>query len=464
MVSLACFALSSWYVFLAASRMGNRASGAIAMLVFCLAPEVVTASAFFGTDAPLYLATAAMLYYLLKALTGEKEDNHDWIALGLAIGLGFLSKTSFLLIGPPALICWLWLGRRTKIASGMGLRLPLKAGTLALIVAGPWWLLHAKDAAGYAQYARGFVRDSLGPPSLVTWMKWMDTVIQALLGHGTSLFIALVGIAILAAIVRGNGFNLLRAQRSALWVCASAGIPIVLAQLAGTNHLLRHITPSVIPLAIAIGILAERTLWARTLAGAVFASLLLFAQLGMIVYPVVFPNTAPVEIGFVNGALPWRSLARFDQWDWKPLWELSTACNLQSPRISYLGDGREFDPPAIQYPWVMAAMPKRLSKIAVPGVTWLWRYEDGPLDWQKMISAAEQSDLVVTAPLYLGEAGSKEDEDNQHNSEFAQLLSQDARFQGPIHFQTGRFSPVEIDVFVKRGLDCQAVPTRSPKE
>ena len=463
LVSLACYGLSAWYVYRAARQIGGRIAGAFAALIFCLSPEVIAASAFFGTEAALYLATSAMLFYLLKTLKGESESTGDWIALGLAVGLGFLSKTSFLLIGPPALVCWLWVRRWAKSAGDGGLAFPLKAGAVALIVAGPWWLLHAKDAAAYAQYARGFVRNSLGPPSLITWIKWMDTVIQALLGHGTSLLIAFVAIAFLASMVRAKGVSVQGAQRSALWVCACAGVPIVLAQLAGTNHLLRHITPSVIPFAIAFGILAEKTLWTRMPAGAAFASLILAAQLGMIVYPVVFPNTTPVDIGFLNGALPWRSLARFDQWDWKPLWAISNACNLESPRISYLGNGREFDPPAIQYPWVMAAMPVRLSKIAYPDVTWLWRYEDGTLDWQKVMNSAAESDLVVTAPHYSGEAAIKEDEDNQYNAEFARRLGQDSRFQGPILFQAGRFSPVEIVVFAKRGLNCQAASIGSPE-
>jgi hypothetical protein len=97
-------------------------------------------------------------------------------------------------------------------------------------------------------------------------------------------------------------------------------------------------------------------------------------------------------------------------------------------------------------------------------VTWLWRYEDGTFDWQKVMGSAAGSDLVVTAPYYRGEAVIKEDEDNRHNSEFAQRLSQDSRFQGPILFQVGRFSPVEIAVFAKRGLNCQAPPTGSPKQ
>ena len=183
----------------------------------------------------------------------------------------------------------------------------------------------------------------------------------------------------------------------------------------------------------------------------------------MIVYPVVFPNTEPVDLGFVNGALPWRTMVRFDQWDWRAVREISKTCGVDSAKISYLGGGREFNPPAIQYPWVAEAASTRLSTFDFADVTWLWRYEDGPLDWQKVMAAAGQSDIVITAPHYVGEMKYKEDQDNRHNPEFADRLSADPRFQGPIRFQVGRFEPVEVAVFLKRTLVChldQTVSTR----
>jgi len=454
LVSLACFGLSSWCIYLATCRIGSRIAGAFAVLVFCLSPEVISASMFFGTDAPLYLATSSMLYYLFKSWTDSSEHSRNGIGLGLAIGLGFLSKTSFFLIALPALAFWFVAGRRRKLGAA-GWALPLKAGILAFLVAGPWWLLNIKGAIAYAQYSRSFVRISLGPPSLMNWIRWLNTVIQCLLGCGLSILIGLVMIACLVRIIVRKETILSPLQKSALGVCACAGVPLILAQLSGTNHLLRHISPAVVPLAIAIGVLGDRTGWTRTWVPITISSTLFCVQSLMIVYPVVFPNTEPVDLGFINGSLPWRTMVRFDQWDWSAVREISKTCGVDSPKISYLGGGREFNPPAIQYPWVAAAASTRLSKFDFADVTWLWRYEDGPLDWQKVMDSAAQSDIVITAPHYVGEVKYKEDLDNQHNLEFTDRLSGDPRFQSPIRIQVGRFEPVEVAVFLRQTLGCR---------
>jgi hypothetical protein len=144
--------------------------------------------------------------------------------------------------------------------------------------------------------------------------------------------------------------------------------------------------------------------------------------------------------------------------------EISKTCGVDSPKISYLGGGREFNPPAIQYPWVAAVASTRLSKFHFPDVTWLWRYEDGPVGWQKVMASAGQSDIVITAPHYIGEVKYKEDQDNRNNSEFADRLSVDPRFQAPIRFQVGRFEPIDVAVFVKRTLVCHSDQTVSTRQ
>ena len=232
-------------------------------------------------------------------------------------------------------------------------------------------------------------------------------------------------------------------------------MPLVLTQLCSTNHLLRYLTPAVIPLAIGVGVLADRTGWTRSWALIATSSVLFSIQLLMIVYPVVFPNQHQVDLGFVNGGLPWRVMPRFDQWDWEPLRDVSYSCGLDSPKISYLGGGRAFGPPQMQYPWVEhPTSPDHDVTLDYPEVTWLWRYEDTAIDWQKVMDAAGQSDIVLTAPHYVGEARFKEDVDNQHNAEFVARLLQDSRFRGPIRMDLGRFEPVEIDVFLKKSLPC----------
>jgi 4-amino-4-deoxy-L-arabinose transferase-like glycosyltransferase len=452
LVSLACFGLSAWFIYLATRRIGSRAAGAFAVLIFALSPEVISASIFFSTDTPLYLATSAMLYYLFASWSDTAEHSSHWIGLGLAIGLGFLSKASFAAIAFPLLAFALVAGRWGYFGVSR-LAALLKAGALALLVAAPWWLLNIRLAVVTAQIGRAFVRNSLGPPSLSTWMRWLSSVFQCLLGHGLSILIGLVLIATLVKAIRKEMiFGPL--QKAAISACVCAGIPIVLAQLSGTNHLLRHISPAVIPLAIVVGVLAERTGWTRSSASVATSAVLFGAQLAMIVAPVVLPNNRPVDLGFVNGALPWRTMVRFDQWDWKPVRDISHGCGLDAPIISFLGSGRAFDPPQIEYPWVAQVIPTRRAIFPYPDVRWLWRYEDGPLDWQKVMDSVGQSDIVLTAPHYIGEVSNKEDLDNQHNAEFAERLAQDRRFQGPIRLEMGRFEPVEVDVFVKRTLVC----------
>lgn len=448
--SLACFGLSSWFTYLAACRIASRAAGAYAVLIFALAPEAIAASIFFSTDAPLYLATSAMLYFLFVCWSDASDRSYAWIGLGLAVSLGCLSKATFLLIAIPVLAFALVASYRQH----RGLSQIWKACIVALFVAGPWWLLNIKTAMSYAVFARNTVRNSLGSPSIATWARWLDSVAQCLLGHGVSILVCLIAITCVVKTVIRKESILNPAQRTALCACVFAGVPLVLVQLSGTNHLLRYITPSIIPLAIAIGVLADQTGWTRS-AGMLISGILFAAQLGMIVYPVVFPNDHVVDLGFANGALPWRVMPRFDQWDWEPLQKLGQSCGLETPKISFLGYGRPFGPPQMEYPWVADATSTSRTDLKVPEPVWLWRYEDGAIDWQKVMALTDQSDMVLTAPGYMGEPRFKEDIDNEHNNEFADRLSHDPLFQVPVHLKMGRFAPVDVQVFLKRTLGCQ---------
>ena len=95
-----------------------------------------------------------------------------------------------------------------------------------------------------------------------------------------------------------------------------------------------------------------------------------------------------------------------------------------------------------------------------PDVQLIWRYGQGPIDWQKVIGSAEQSDIVMTAPHYVGELADNRGMDNQYNAEFAGRLSSDPLFRSPISLEMGRFEPVEVLVFVKKSLPCH-LPQRA---
>ena len=122
---------------------------------------------------------------------------------------------------------------------------------------------------------------------------------------------------------------------------------------------------------------------------------------------------------------------------------------------SFLGSGRPLNPPQIAYPWFSEGKLSLDAWFWRTEPLWLWRYSEGPLDWQKVMRAAGESDIVVTAPDFIGQVSDKQDLDNRYNREFASRLASDARSRGPIRFEMGRFEPVEVQVFVKSNLVCR---------
>ena len=456
LVILACWGVSGWFVYLTSRRIAAPAAAALAVLIFCLSPEVISASIFFSTEGPLFLATAMMMYFISYYWTGEPERARNWIGLGVAIGLGVLSKSTFVLLAFPAVAASFYFCRRlyAKVPAWPSL---FKAGAVAFIVAAPWWLKNLRPALSYMVYAREQPRNSLGSPSLVTWAKWLFTVLVSLIGPGLSILIGIVVVLAVLKLVVKKEVSLERAQRAALVTCACTIAPLVALQLSGTNHLLRYLAPPVIPFAIALGVLFDRTGWVRSAAAMGVSAGLAGAQFLMIVAPVLIPNRQPVDPGFYNGGLPWRILVRFEQWDWRPVRGIAQQCGLDKPRIAFLGMGRPLNPPQIEYPWFLAGgSPSEKNGDTEP--LWLWRYEQGPMNWDQVMSSADQSDIVLTAPAFVGQATDRQEFDNQHNREFAERMASDTRFRGPIRIKMGRFEPLDVLVFVKSTLACHADP------
>jgi 4-amino-4-deoxy-L-arabinose transferase-like glycosyltransferase len=471
-VTLALFVISAWFTYLTTKRLSSPVAGAIAVLVFCLSPAILQNSIFFSTEGPLYLAVAGTFHFLSMYWSDRSEPPGNWIGLGLSIGLGALSKTTFPSIAIPVLVFSAFTAWRYR-GGISGLISLVKAGALAFLVAAPWWLKNIRPALAYAIYNnKEWIRHSLGAPSFMMLARWLGAVLVSLLGPGISIVICLVVIAHFQRAMVGKETLLKPVQRTALLACACASIPLVVLQLSGTNFLLRLISPVMIPLAIAVGVLSDTTGWVRYRIPMAAAGVFFFVQFLMLVFPVLFPNKHPEDNGSFN-QYPWRIMIRFEQWDWKPLQDISSSCSIVSPRISfvdkgralngdiqygwsnptdvprisYLGNGRAFNGSQIQYSWLAQGL-------AFPDVTWLWRYEDGPIDWQKVLNLAEQRDVVMTAPNYVGQVTDHQDLDNQHNTEFAERLGQDPRFQGPIRLEMGQLDPVEVDVFLKSSLAC----------
>ena len=326
------------FLYLTTLKIADPKCAVLSVLICALSPDVLFSSVLFYTEYPLFLATTGAFYFLVSSLVSKLDVPRNWIGLGLSVGLGLLAKSSFLLVATPVL-GFVFLAGRIRGLSGPSASFAIKAGAVGALVAAPWWWKNAGAVLAYARYARNFVYDSLGTPSFRTWLSWLFTVGQSLLGHGVAVVLVLVLFAWIWNHFTQRDARLSSVQRTVLLACVSAVLPLVLIQLSGTNHLLRHLCPTVVPLAIGVGLIAHVAGWSSSPALLGISGIAFLAQLLMLVLPVYYPNTTVVGTGLVNGRLPWRALARFDQWDWKPVREISRAAGFEEPRISFLGLG-----------------------------------------------------------------------------------------------------------------------------
>jgi len=441
LVSLGFHWLGLAFLYLTTRKIAGPKCAVLSVLICCLSPDVLFSSVIFYTEYPLFLATTATFYFLVSSVESRSTAPRNWIGLSLAIGLGLLAKTSFVLVVAPVMVLALVAGRIPGL-SGPPPSFAIKSGALGALIAAPWWWVNGGQALHYARYSRNFISGSLGKPSIGTWISWFLSVVQSLLGHGVTIVIALIIISWIRKRFIQRNASLDSVQRTVLLACACAILPLVLVQLTGTNHLLRHLCPTVVPLAIAVGLLAHVVGWSRSPTLLAISTLAFLAQLLMLVAPVYYPNTTAVGIGLVNGRLPWRALARFDQWDWSPLRELGVATGFEEPRISFVGVGRNLNPAHIRYVWALDG--KLNTKVSM-----LWRHDLGTIDWNRVMESLDESDIVLTAPGYTEGVSTKKDHDNEHNAELEHRLTGDPRFRGPIRLWMGRFEPVEVDVFVR---------------
>ena len=117
------------FVFLVGRSLYDARTGAAAAIIYLTLPAVSFSSLLISTDVPLLFFWSAALFSLIQA---ERRGGGWWLGLGVAIGLGLLSKyaMAFFLIG--------WLG-------AMNGRRPARTGmAVALLVAG---LLYAPNLA-----------------------------------------------------------------------------------------------------------------------------------------------------------------------------------------------------------------------------------------------------------------------------------------------------------------------------
>jgi len=112
-----CWLLTAGFSFYLARNLFDKATAIACALLVAVLPFYFSTGFLMMPDAPLAAAWVATLYFLERALLGEKHL--AWFGAGLSFGIGLLSKYTILLLGPAALLFVLidprsrrWLGRR----------------------------------------------------------------------------------------------------------------------------------------------------------------------------------------------------------------------------------------------------------------------------------------------------------------------------------------------------------------
>jgi Dolichyl-phosphate-mannose-protein mannosyltransferase len=216
--------------------------GVWAALLYVSLPAVTVSSGIASTDAPLLFFWAAALLCFRRALVGN--DALWWAGLGLAIGLGLLSKYTMILFPLCALLyCALRPDRRALLGNGRA----WAALGLAFLVLAP--NLYWNAGNGFASIAHTAANANLGGrlfnpgkfleffgaqfavfgPLAMAALIWMAARPKPLLAREPAMFLACFSLPVLALFL-GQGF-LSRAHAN--WAAVTyVGASLLVAELA----------------------------------------------------------------------------------------------------------------------------------------------------------------------------------------------------------------------------------------
>jgi hypothetical protein len=210
-----------------------------------------------------------------------------------------------------------------------------------------------------------------------------------------------------------------RSTREFIIICLAASLPFFVFDIISVNHNMRLLTPALIP---AMGIVS------------------ITLDLGALLQRKLV--TISIALLFVIQAVTvtWPAMSnREDQWDWEQLRELAQANGFSNPSVVHLGNGDAFNPPQIEYPWICRGQWVSVER-------WLWRYEQGPIDWKKIDDQIDTADIVVTAPGFQPNASL----DNVHNNELERRLRQQSDVWKTTDLYFGENDKVDVLVFLRQ--------------
>lgn len=97
-----CGLITMGYLYALASNLYDKTTAMRAILLLAILPFGFVPGMLMTADAPLMAAWAATLYYMERALLADGK--WAWLGMGIAFGLGILSKYTLGLLGPAALL------------------------------------------------------------------------------------------------------------------------------------------------------------------------------------------------------------------------------------------------------------------------------------------------------------------------------------------------------------------------
>ena len=204
--------------------------------------------------------------------------------------------------------------------------------------------------------------------------------------------------------------------------------------------------PLLLPLGLAIILLASSLGWLTRKPTAIVATVLIVAQVSVMLAPQ--PGSDRYQDGDAfaqrhNWGNPTSVMRLEEQWDWTPLYGLAQQYQLQTPKIGYLGSAKTLNPPQLMLPWVLADQTARVDQ--------LWSFGDGPLVWESLLKRATNRDLLVTfAPEPSVTASEIEKIEKKYNLEFSERVAQTGAFVPVQTLTMGKFSPSAVYVFIKQ--------------
>lgn len=185
---------ASWFVWRgAAAILKNEDRAALAALLFNLTLMISVELLAATPDMPSVVASAAFVYFLARVQ--QSGDGRWWLAVGVAAGLGLLSKYSALFLGLGTLFWLLLDGRARKWLATVW---PYLGGVVALLIWAPHLLWQAQH--DWMTFAFQFGR--VGGDAFT--LKYLGEFLGAQLGLATPLIFLLMVIGLWRASRRGD--------------------------------------------------------------------------------------------------------------------------------------------------------------------------------------------------------------------------------------------------------------------